>query len=114
MARELNRENQDGYSLLVMAYKNGKTAVGYVSIENDFLNYWLYSNCCIITRFSYFILQVSISVIDVNDETPEFNFKVYKGQIDENLLPGSSVLYVKAVDADEEDTVKICCINKNN
>ena len=31
LARELNRETLDGYSLVVVASKDGKQAVGYVS-----------------------------------------------------------------------------------
>lgn len=45
-------------------------------------------------------------VLDVNDESPEFQFAVYKGQIEENLPPGNSVLHVKAVDDDEQDMVR--------
>ena len=45
-------------------------------------------------------------VADVNDESPEFQFTVYKGQIEENLPPGSSVLDVKAIDDDEQDMVR--------
>ena len=44
--------------------------------------------------------------MDVNDESPEFQFTVYKGQIEENLPPGSSVLDVKAIDNDEQDVVR--------
>lgn len=57
-------------------------------------------------KLSYFIFQVSILVEDVNDESPEFQFTVYKGQIEENLAPGSSVLDVKAIDNDEQDMVR--------
>ena len=46
-------------------------------------------------------------MVDVNDESPEFQFTVYKGQIEENVPPGSSVLNVKAVDNDEQDMVRL-------
>jgi hypothetical protein len=42
----------------------------------------------------------------VNDESPEFQFIVYKGQIDENLPLGSPVLQVKATDGDEQNMVR--------
>ncbi|XP_028399940.1 protocadherin Fat 4-like isoform X2 [Dendronephthya gigantea] len=77
VARELDRETLDGYSLLVMASKDGTQAIGYVSI----------------------------TVVDVNDEKPEFQFGTYKGQIKENSPPGSSVIEVKAVDKDEQDVI---------
>ncbi|CAB4019339.1 Protocadherin Fat 4, partial [Paramuricea clavata] len=77
LARGLNRETLDGYSLLVMASKAGRQAIGYVSI----------------------------TVVDVNDESPEFQFRVYKGQIDENSPLGSPVLEVKAIDGDEQDMI---------
>lgn len=56
--------------------------------------------------FSYLLLQVSITVVDVNDESPEFQFRVYKGQIDENSPLGSPVLQVKATDGDEQNMVR--------
>ena len=61
--------------------------------------------------FSHIIFQVSILVVDVNDESPEFQFAVYKGQIEENLPPGSSVLNVKAVDNDKQDMVRLSMEN---
>jgi hypothetical protein len=51
------------------------------------------------------IFQVSITVIDVNDESPEFQFMVYKGQIEENLPQGSPVVEVKAIDGDDQNMV---------
>ena len=54
---------------------------------------------------------MSITVVDVNDESPEFQFNVYKGQIDENLPLGSSVLEVKAIDGDEGEMVR--CLFEN-
>ena len=50
-------------------------------------------------------------MVDVNDESPEFQFAVYKGQIEENLPPGSSVLNVKAVDNDKQDMVRLSMEN---
>ena len=44
-------------------------------------------------------------MIDVNDESPEFQFMVYKGQIEENLPQGSPVLEVKAIDGDDQNMV---------
>ena len=46
-------------------------------------------------------------MIDVNDESPKFQFNVYKGQIDENLPQASRVLEVKATDGDDQDMVNI-------
>ena len=77
LAKKLDRETLGGYSLLVLASKGGKQAIGYVSI----------------------------TVIDVNDESPEFQFNVYRGQIDENLPQGSRVLEVKATDGDDQDMI---------
>ena len=58
-------------------------------------------------EFSLFNFQVSITVVDVNDESPEFQFSVYKGQIDENLPQGSPVLVVKAIDGDDQNVVSM-------
>lgn len=44
----------------------------------------------------------------MNDESPEFQFRVYKSQIDENSAVGSSVLEVNAVDGDVKNLVKFC------
>ena len=54
----------------------------------------------------YVINKVSITVRDVNDEKPEFQFPVYKGQIKEDATDRSHVLDVKAVDEDTEGTVR--------
>ena len=54
----------------------------------------------------FFLVKVSITVGDVNDKYPEFLFGLYKGQIKENVVVGTAVLAVKAVDEDQGNTVK--------
>lgn len=46
-------------------------------------------------------------MLDVNDETPEFPFNVYKGEVEENLSPGSVVLVVTPVDKDDQALVRL-------
>ncbi|KAL2077323.1 hypothetical protein ACEWY4_026827 [Coilia grayii] len=45
--------------------------------------------------------KIVVSVIDVNDNIPVFSKPLYKAQIHENVLPGTSVITVQANDLDE-------------
>eukprot|EP00058_Branchiostoma_floridae_P003781 XP_002589269.1 hypothetical protein BRAFLDRAFT_130073 [Branchiostoma floridae] len=49
--------------------------------------------------------RVSINILDVNDNAPVFNPKVYYINVPEDANPGTSVLTVTANDADEVGTV---------
>ena len=42
---------------------------------------------------------------DVNDESPTFQFSHYEVQLDENLPPATTVLFLHAIDGDVQDTV---------
>ncbi|XP_067374262.1 protocadherin alpha-3-like isoform X6 [Channa argus] len=45
--------------------------------------------------------QISINVLDANDNHPVFSKSLYKIQISENMPPGSTVIILNATDADE-------------
>ncbi|XP_048088051.1 protocadherin alpha-3-like isoform X13 [Alosa alosa] len=45
--------------------------------------------------------KIMVNVIDVNDNIPVFSKPLYKAQLYENVLPGTSVIYVQATDLDE-------------
>ncbi|PWA29239.1 hypothetical protein CCH79_00020948, partial [Gambusia affinis] len=46
-------------------------------------------------------LQLTVNVIDVNDNSPVFSKSLYKVQIRENVSPGTFVLQLNATDLDE-------------
>ncbi|NWH54715.1 PCDA5 protein, partial [Fregata magnificens] len=46
-------------------------------------------------------MEVVISVLDVNDNAPQFNQSVYKVQLRENAAPGTVFLQLRATDKDE-------------
>ena len=46
--------------------------------------------------------QLHITVIDINDNRPEFNQSTYVRHISENAAPGTEVLVVTARDSDED------------
>ncbi|XP_015235720.1 PREDICTED: protocadherin alpha-5-like, partial [Cyprinodon variegatus] len=46
-------------------------------------------------------LQLTVNVIDVNDNTPVFSKSLYKVQIKENVTPGTFVVKLSATDLDE-------------
>ncbi|XP_069169456.1 cadherin-86C isoform X2 [Procambarus clarkii] len=47
--------------------------------------------------------QVRINVLDLNDNVPVFNKQVYQAQIYENITAGTSIVRVRATDADNGD-----------
>ncbi|XP_054156169.1 protocadherin Fat 4-like isoform X2 [Oppia nitens] len=49
------------------------------------------------------LARVDVSVMDVNDNSPEFEYDMYNITVMENLPPGFTVLQVFAVDADKGD-----------
>ena len=61
---------------------------------------WLGSQA-ISTKHSAVYATVSITIDDVNDNAPSFVGAPYKGTIVENSSPGTTVLRVTAVDADQ-------------
>ncbi|KAL7022348.1 hypothetical protein ACKWTF_012208 [Chironomus riparius] len=74
----LDRETTSGYSLTVTAKDGGNPSHSETTI-------------------------VEISVVDVNDNKPEFNAPIYHSTISEDALIGTSVIQVSASDRDEED-----------
>ncbi|XP_035983153.1 protocadherin alpha-5 isoform X4 [Fundulus heteroclitus] len=52
-------------------------------------------------------LQLTVNVIDVNDNTPVFSKSLYKVQIRENVTPGTFVIKLNATDLDEGVNSKI-------
>uniref|UniRef100_A0A8D0HIZ3 Cadherin domain-containing protein n=1 Tax=Sphenodon punctatus TaxID=8508 RepID=A0A8D0HIZ3_SPHPU len=45
--------------------------------------------------------QITVNVLDANDNSPTFTEEIYKVNVKENLPPGSPVIQVKATDKDE-------------
>ncbi|XP_029369051.1 protocadherin alpha-2-like [Echeneis naucrates] len=52
-------------------------------------------------------LQLTVNVIDVNDNTPTFNKSLYKLRVKENATPGKLVIKLNATDLDEGMNSKI-------
>ncbi|KFP00844.1 Protocadherin-23, partial [Calypte anna] len=74
-AQVLDRELEEHYSLTVMALDDGSPALSTTQV-------------------------LTITVLDVNDETPVFLKQVYETVIHENQDPGEFVIKVEAVDRD--------------
>ncbi len=53
------------------------------------------------------VTEVEVSVLDVNDNSPEFSKEVYSGSLSENAPLGTKVLRVSAFDRDERDNGKV-------
>ncbi len=53
------------------------------------------------------VTEVEVSVLDVNDNAPEFSKEVYTGSLHENAPVGTKVLRVSAFDADDRDNGKV-------
>ena len=47
---------------------------------------------------------ITVTIIDLNDETPTFNSASYNGHVTENVVIGSAVMTVTASDSDAADT----------
>ncbi|XP_067374290.1 protocadherin alpha-2-like isoform X32 [Channa argus] len=52
-------------------------------------------------------LQITVNVIDVNDNTPTFSKSLYKVRVKENATPGTTVIKMNATDLDEGVNSKI-------
>ncbi|XP_049898397.1 protocadherin gamma-C3-like [Epinephelus moara] len=52
-------------------------------------------------------LQLTVNVIDVNDNTPMFSKSLYKARVNENATPGTLVMKLNATDLDEGMNSKI-------
>ncbi|XP_028272664.1 protocadherin alpha-3-like [Parambassis ranga] len=52
-------------------------------------------------------LQLTVNVIDVNDNTPTFSNSLYKVRVKENAAPGTFVIRFNATDLDEDINSKI-------
>ncbi|XP_068816244.1 protocadherin alpha-2-like, partial [Struthio camelus] len=53
-------------------------------------------------------MELVISVLDVNDNAPEFNQSVYKVQLSESAAEGTLVVRVSATDRDEGPNEEVC------
>ena len=62
----------------------------------------LYDSPCLLM---FDIFQVLISVGDVNNESPYFDFDIYYAEIMENAVVGSGVTSVQAKDQDSNSVV---------
>lgn len=47
-----------------------------------------------------YVIQIYVTVLDINDNTPEFTEAVYKKDISESVSMGTSVLTISATDKD--------------
>ncbi|KAM3867165.1 protocadherin gamma-C5-like [Diretmus argenteus] len=45
--------------------------------------------------------EITVTVLDINDNAPQFERQVYEVNVSENSMPGTEILHVKATDADE-------------
>lgn len=45
--------------------------------------------------------KITVTIININDEDPKFDQKIYNATVKENSSPGTRVTVVKATDADE-------------
>lgn len=73
---ELDREELSNYTLTVVATDKGEPPLSST-------------------------MEVSVVVLDVNDNTPSFSQNIYDIEIEENTLTGTDVIQVFATDADE-------------
>ncbi|XP_055033441.2 protocadherin Fat 4 [Misgurnus anguillicaudatus] len=73
---ELDREEMSNYTLTVMATDKGEPPLSST-------------------------MEVTMIVLDVNDNTPSFSQNIYDIELEENTLTGTDVLQVFASDADE-------------
>lgn len=74
--RPLDRERREGYTLTVTAQDRGQPSLSTTA-------------------------TVEVSVLDINDHSPQFQSSSYTADISEDVPIGSLVLEVKAVDLDE-------------
>lgn len=74
--KALDREEQDVYNLTIVAEDHGSPQLSTSQV-------------------------LSVQVIDVNDEAPEFQWEEFEAQVMENQGPGTTVLRVTAVDRDQ-------------
>ncbi|XP_027703391.1 cadherin-3 isoform X2 [Vombatus ursinus] len=49
-------------------------------------------------------MNISIVVIDQNDNKPQFTQEIFRGSVTEGAMPGTSVMQVSATDADDPNT----------
>ncbi|XP_071382515.1 protocadherin beta-16-like [Centroberyx affinis] len=45
--------------------------------------------------------EITVTVLDINDNAPQFERQVYEANVSENAVHGTEILHVKATDADE-------------
>ena len=82
VSRKLDREAESSYGLTVWAYDGGSPPK---------------SGSVVLT----------VNVVDVNDNAPEFTSDVYTQNISESTPPGTPILTVSASDADEGDNARV-------
>uniref|UniRef100_A0A3Q3FG31 Si:ch73-379j16.2 n=1 Tax=Kryptolebias marmoratus TaxID=37003 RepID=A0A3Q3FG31_KRYMA len=81
-SKSLDREKKDNHSLVVTAIDGGKP-------------------------YRSGTLNISVIVLDINDNRPTFVQDMYQISIKENLPPGTVILFMNATDPDEGDNGKI-------
>ncbi|XP_007573997.1 B-cadherin isoform X2 [Poecilia formosa] len=79
VTQELDRENQDKYTLEALAVEEGQAEASET-------------------------IEIIVNVIDQNDNKPVFSRDTYKGEVPQSSAEGFEVMTVQATDADEENS----------
>uniref|UniRef100_A0A3P9PXL7 Cadherin-1-like n=1 Tax=Poecilia reticulata TaxID=8081 RepID=A0A3P9PXL7_POERE len=79
VTQELDRENQDKYTLEALAVEEGQAEASE-------------------------IIEIIVNVIDQNDNKPVFSRDTYEGEVPQSSAEGFEVMTVQATDADEENS----------
>ena len=99
----LDREIRSLYTVVVRAEGADPSVIAYTTVRDCST-----SSLLILRNISLIYvpssLQVTLQIIDVNDETPEFQQDVYRFSIEENTPP-STIGIAEAIDRDEGKTV---------
>ena len=99
----LDREIRSLYTVVVRAEGADPSVIAYTTVRDcSASSLIILRNINLISVSSS--LQVTLQIIDVNDETPEFQQNVYRFSIEENTPP-STIGIAEAIDRDEGKTV---------
>jgi len=62
-------------------------------------------------RSAFVTAQLLVTLLDVNDNDPEFEYGVYNVNVSENALNNQQLLTVEATDTDEDSVITYKIIN---
>ena len=57
------------------------------------------------------MFQVSVNVIDMNDNRPRFSLPMYETEVAENIRPGTTIFSLAASDRDTDNTLQFSLVN---